>query len=90
MSTRGAHILGSAAPPEGSLVAMNIDIPLPAPGAQLLRIYTEGRVVRVEPPRRDRPGTGFSVQNDRVTSFGRIGSSNGTGVQEMAREERKK
>jgi hypothetical protein len=69
VSTRGAYVLGSAWPPKGTPVAMNIEIPFSPATARVLRVQTEGRVVRVDRPGSDGSDAGFSVQNDRVTSF---------------------
>jgi len=69
VSTRGAYVLGSAWPPKGTPVAMNIEIPFSPATARVLRVQTEGRVVRVDRPGSDGSDACFSVQNDRVTSF---------------------
>lgn len=69
VSTRGAYILGSEWPPEGTSVAMNIEIRFAPATSRVLRVQTEGRVVRVDRPGRAAGGTGFSVHNDRVTSI---------------------
>ncbi len=68
VSTRGAYVVGLVWPPKGTMVAMNIEIPF-ASAERVLRVQTEGRVVRIDPTGVDGSGTGFCVQNDRVSSF---------------------
>ena len=68
VSTRGTYILG-AAPPKGTSVAMNMEIQFSPTISSILRVETEGRVVRVDRPGNDGLCAGFSVQNDRVASF---------------------
>jgi hypothetical protein len=70
ISTKGAYIVGAVRPPRGTLVAMNIVIPLSGAAPRALRVQTEGRVVRVEPGGGHGDAGGFSVANQRVTSFG--------------------
>ena len=70
ISTKGAYIVGAVRPPKGTLVAMNIVIPLSGAAPRVLRVQTEGQVVRVEPGGGHRDAGGFSVENQRVTSFG--------------------
>jgi hypothetical protein len=70
ISTKGAYVIGAVRPPKGTLVAMNIVIPLPGAAPRILRVQAEGQVVRVEPGGGRADAGGFSVENQRVTSFG--------------------
>jgi len=69
ISTRGCYILGTAWPPKGTLIALNIEIPFSPDGNRTLRIETEGRVVRIESPASEGAVGGFSVRNDRLNAY---------------------
>jgi hypothetical protein len=67
VSPKGAYVLASECPPQGTPMEMTIDLPSLGKGSNNLHIRADCHVLRV-----DRVGTpqgtiGFSVRNSRVT-----------------------
>jgi hypothetical protein len=69
ISTKGVYVLSSNWPPNGTSVAMNVDIPLSTGQSRFLQIEVEGKVVRIEPIGSMRDRGGFAVENDRITAI---------------------